>query len=109
MKFMDALCPCGCLGCGLCRKACPKGAVRWMPPAGARRAPEPAKAGRGLREPGLALGPRGGAKPAVDQDVCLDPETGGCRMECLETCPRKVIVTKPPACLPPEVPEDPSE
>jgi ferredoxin len=95
MKAMDALCEAGCLGCGLCRKVCPKGAVAWRPPAGFPEAGLPSRVpgGRPL-EPGLALGPRGGAKPAVLQKACLDPETGDCARECLEICPRKMIILR---------------
>jgi ferredoxin len=94
MKAMDALCRAGCLGCGLCRKACPKGALAWTPPACATD-PHPA-AGHAApppvhRGPGPPRGPRGGAKPAVNQAICLDPEGGDCEFECLMSCPREVV------------------
>ncbi|MDR2613177.1 MAG: 4Fe-4S dicluster domain-containing protein [Deltaproteobacteria bacterium] len=91
MKDMDALCGSGCLGCGLCRKACPKGAMAWRPPRAAESAgPAP----RRRLDAGLALGARGGAKPSVNQEICLDPETGSCSRECRASCPRGVILSR---------------
>jgi ferredoxin len=94
MKAMDALCPGGCLGCGLCRKACPKGALAWTPPAFAARPHAGRAAPSASFEAGLARGPRGGAKPAVVQDICLDSESGACDYECRKSCPRNVILTR---------------
>jgi ferredoxin len=99
MKAMDSLCPCGCLGCGLCRKACPKAAIEWRAPRGlaqetssmARRNPQ--------EGPSSARGPRSGSKPSINQSVCLDPEGGGCALECRVSCPRSIIVARMPGAF----------